>query len=123
LLFLGLEFLELVGDDEPGCFGLLVEPFEVEYDFGDVAFEFFAHFLLLLVVVHALVELYFEFLFLLAGQVVHVVLDGLDPPVYLDLEVHILLLQGYDRVLQDHDLVAQVYLLVVELLDGRGPVD
>lgn len=64
-----------------------------------------------------------QFLFFFAGQVVHVLLNGLNPSVYLDLQVGVLLLQPNYRPLESHYLVPLVYLLVVQLLYCHCPVN
>lgn len=88
-LFFLIDVLELLGDDLAGFVGLDIESLEVEHDGADVALQIFPHFLLpaerLLVLIHLLDQLFF----LLAGQVVDVALNFLDPPrdFYLELPV------------------------------------
>ena len=118
-----MQFFKFVGDDEAGNVCFLVQPLEVEHDIRDVALKFHAHLLLGSELELRLVEFQLQFLLLLAGKVVHVVGDGFDAAVDLELESEVLLLEGDDGVLKHGYLVAEVDLFVVEFFDGDAAVD
>lgn len=99
VFFLDLNFLEFIDDESPGLFRFLEEPFEVNDHFRYTVFQILPHLLLLGPVVVNSVELLLQLLFFFTWQIMHMVLDRLNSPVYLNLEIYILILQAYNGLL------------------------
>ena len=79
------------------CFICLdIEPFEVEHDCADIAFQILSHILLSVECLLVLVDFLYELLLLLAGQVVDVTLDLLDSSGDLYLQLPVLSFQVRD---------------------------